>query len=253
VRIGPLAQVLSLDHDAPFGTPALGGLIGKFINYPAGLASVEKVDLRLSTRSQAHGEQSRILGQPEHEVNTVGLTPGHAVFTGKARIATHDDLGLGPTRTDLLHDPSKLLDAAGGSIDVRGAQPGAQQILASEDVQRQVEVVALVTMEEAPFLLPVQGVVGRIQIQPDRHQRCTMGVDKAVHQRSVHTLGVGDNFLVALVFFDLFGVQFQTIERAGVGQRLTAALFGSPILALSGRACRPPQPAMERTAADRGR
>jgi hypothetical protein len=61
-----------------------------------------------------------------------------ASLFGKARVAARDDLALGPMRTDLLHDPIKLLDAAGGGIDVGGAQARAQQVLSAEDIQRQI-------------------------------------------------------------------------------------------------------------------
>ena len=38
---------------------------------------------------------------------------------------------------------------------------------AAEDVWRQIAVAAVVTMEEAPFLVTVQRVIGGVQIQDD--------------------------------------------------------------------------------------
>jgi hypothetical protein len=72
----------------------------------------------------------------------------------------------------LLDDPIELLDAAGRGVDVRRAQPCAQQVLVAEDVQRKLAVMAVVAMEETPFLLSVQRVVGGVRIQPDRLRRC---------------------------------------------------------------------------------
>ena len=45
-----------------------------------------------------------------------------------------------------------LLDGAGGSIDVRSPQFGRQQMLAAEDVERQVAEAVVIAVEKPPFL-----------------------------------------------------------------------------------------------------
>ena len=64
-------------------------------------------------------------------------------------------------------DPLKLLDAARRRILVRRTQPCTQQMLAAEDVQRQIAVAAVVAVKEATFLMTVQWIIGGIQVQPD--------------------------------------------------------------------------------------
>jgi len=72
--------VLGLDHDAPCRTPAVTGLIGKLIEYAAGLGGAEEGALGLDAGAQAHAEQTRILGEAQDEVHTVGFAPSHDVF-----------------------------------------------------------------------------------------------------------------------------------------------------------------------------
>ena len=74
---------------------------------------------------------------------------------------------LGQRCADLRDDAFDLLACAGRRIDVRTAQLRAQQMLTAEDVQRQVAVVVVVAVKEATFLMPVQRIIGGIQIQDD--------------------------------------------------------------------------------------
>src|SRR5581483_9414760 len=53
-------------------------------------------------------------------------------------------------------------DQAGCRIDVGWSQLGAEQVAVPEDEQRQVAVAVVVTVEEAPLLVTVQGHVGGI-------------------------------------------------------------------------------------------
>ena len=50
-------------------------------------------------------------------------------------------------------------------------QPRAQYMLAAENIQRQIAVVVVVAVEEAPFLLAVQRQIGRVHIQDDLRRR----------------------------------------------------------------------------------
>ena len=40
-------------------------------------------------------------------------------------------------------------------------------MLTTEDVQRQVAIAAVVAVEKTPFLLTVQRIISRIQVEPD--------------------------------------------------------------------------------------
>jgi hypothetical protein len=65
---------------------------------------------------------------------------------------------MGPHFANLVDDPLHFSHAPGTGIDVGGSQPSTQQLVTTENVQRQIAVVVVVTMEEARFLLPMQGV-----------------------------------------------------------------------------------------------
>ena len=52
-----------------------------------------------------------------------------------------------------------------GRIDIARAQVTDQQVATAEDIERQIAVVIVVAMEEAIFLVTVQGRVGGIEVQ----------------------------------------------------------------------------------------
>src|SRR3954463_16790010 len=52
-------------------------------------------------------------------------------------------------------------------IDVGAPQLGGKEVAAAEHVERQVAVAVVVAVEEAAFLVTVDGVVGRIEIEDD--------------------------------------------------------------------------------------
>ena len=84
---------------------------------------------------------------------------------------------------DLGDDPCSLLDAAGTRIDVGRTQFGRQQMPATEHVKRQIAVAVVIAMEETLFLLPVQRVVGGVEVQGDLWWCRGMGVDKQVDKQ----------------------------------------------------------------------
>jgi hypothetical protein len=49
---------------------------------------------------------------------------------------------------------------------------------AAEDVERQIAVAIIVTVEKAAFLMPVQRIISRIQIEDDLLRRAAMGLDE---------------------------------------------------------------------------
>jgi hypothetical protein len=109
--------------------------------------------------------QPPVARQAEHVVDLFRLTPGHDRVSGKARVRPDPDLHLGPARPDSPHDRLERLDTPRRGIDVAAAQLRPQQKLAAEDVQWQVAVLAVVAVEEAPLLLPVQRIVCGIEVQ----------------------------------------------------------------------------------------
>lgn len=68
-------------------------------------------------------------------------------------------------------NPFDLRDAARAGVDVRRPQLGRQQMPAAEHVQRQIAVAVVIAVEEAPLLMPVQRVVGGVEIEDDLLRR----------------------------------------------------------------------------------
>ena len=97
-------------------------------------------------------------------------------------------------------------------FDERNRAPSRE--FAAEDVQRQVAVVPIVAMEETPFLLPVQRIVSRVQVQDDFFRLFAMSLEKDLHQQAVHGSMIQHDLFVALLPTGrLFG-QFQPIQGA---------------------------------------
>ena len=91
--------------------------------------------------------------------------------------------------------------------------------------------MAVVAMEEPAFLIAVHRVVGRIQIQHYLRRRSPLAVQKQFHQKRVDHPAIGDNLLVAMTLRRLWFAQFQTVQRAGTGQGVTAVTFAHPLFA----------------------
>ena len=54
---------------------------------------------------------------------------------------------------------------------------------AAEDIKWQVAVAVVVAVEEATFLVPVQRIVGRIQVEHDLLRRPAVRVEKEVDEQ----------------------------------------------------------------------
>ena len=102
-----------------------------------------------------HPLQSGVLRQADDVVDLLGLTPAQQRIPAEPRVTAQDDLRPRPGRAQTLHDAHQLFLRAGSTVLVRFTQPRAQQLLAAEDVQRQVAVAVVVTMKEPAFLMAV--------------------------------------------------------------------------------------------------
>src|SRR5438477_8063567 len=91
-------------------------------------------------------------------------------------------------------DPSHLLDAASAAIDVGRTQFARQQVPAAEYVERQIAVIVVVAVKEAPFLVPVQRVVSGVQSLPRRRPGsrviCGGGTACASRKTSTNTASI---------------------------------------------------------------
>jgi len=80
---------------------------------------------------------------------------------------------LGDDTRHLLHRP-------GAGIDIRPAQFGDQQMTATEDIERQIAVAVVIAVKKAPLLMPVQRVVGGVQIKDDLPRRALVRLEKQI-------------------------------------------------------------------------
>lgn len=126
-------------------------------------------------------------------------------------------------RADLRYDTRNLLDRTGGSIDVRAAQLGRQQMPAAKHVKRQVAVALVVAVKEAPFLIAVQRIVGRVQVQRDLLRRLRMRLHKQIDEQPLDRRRIVRDLLVVPRGR---AAQLQTVQRALAGKRRTVRALG---------------------------
>ena len=86
-------------------------------------------------------------------------------------------------------------------------------------------------MEEPAFLIPMQRVIGRIQIQHYLCRRSPLAVQKQIHQKVVDHPAIGDNLLVTIILRRRRITQLQAVQGAGTGQGVTAVTFARALLA----------------------
>jgi len=70
-----------------------------------------------------------------------------------------------PRRTNLLHNALHLPKAAECSVVIGFSEPRAQNVIAAENVKRQIAVAVIVAVKETPLLLAVQRQVRSVHVQ----------------------------------------------------------------------------------------
>ena len=108
--------------------------------------------------------------------------------------------------------------AAGAGVDVGPAQLGRQQMPAAEDVERQIAVAVVVAVEEAAFLMPVQRIVGGVEIEDDLRRRRGMRVEEEIDEQRLDRRRIVADLVIAR---RLRPAQLQPVERRFAGQRRT--------------------------------
>jgi hypothetical protein len=155
----------------------------------------------------------------EQEVHLVGLAPRHQLVAGEAAIGAEQDLHAGPAGADARDDTGDLLGGACAGVDVGPPQLRSQQVIAAEDVERQIAVAVVIAVEEPPLLPPVDRVVGRIEIQGDARRRLLMGVEEQLDEQRLDGGGIVADAAVAI---RPGGRMLQPVERAFARQRREA-------------------------------
>ena len=82
---------------------------------------------------------------------------------------------------------------------------------ATEDVERQIAVAVIVAVEVPAFLLAVEGIVGRIEVDDNTHRRFGVSIQKQVHEQPLDGVCIMVQLVVS-VTADLARM-LQPIER----------------------------------------
>ena len=172
-------------------------------------------------------DQARVARQAEDVIDPVGLAPDHQRLAGEARIGAQNDPDAGPAGADLRDDPCDLLDRAGAGVDARPPQLGSQQLVAAEDVERQVAVTAIVAVKEATLLGAVDRIVGRVQIEHDLAWRRAMPVEEQVDEQPLDRRPIVADLVVARG--RTRRRVLETIEGRLAGQRRAAGSAGAEL------------------------
>ena len=110
-------------------------------------------------------------------------------------------------------------------------------MLPAEHVQRQITVIVVIAVIEAPFLMPVQPIIGGVQIQHHLIGSLGMRFQEQIHQQPIDALRVHHDLLglrLVRVLLARTAVvvrcrQLQAVERALAGQGLAAILCAPPV------------------------
>ena len=163
-------------------------------------------------------DQPAVARQAKQEVHAVIFAPIHQSVAGKAGIGPQQDPHRRPALPDPGDEPRRLLNRPGAAIDIGRAQLGRQQVPAAEHVKRQVAVIVVIAVEEAAFLMPVQRVVGGVEIEDDLRRRRRVSIEKEIDKQPFDLGRVVADLVIARRFGP---AQFQPVQRALAGQRRT--------------------------------
>ena len=182
-RVGLATSPLGLADDPALPAPAVQRRLAEVLEAACRLASCS---LMLACRDQFGSDRARgARCGPGRTGSRRGSTRTmHQRLAGKPGIGAQQDARPRPAGADLADDARDLLDRPRAGVDVRAAQFGRQQMPAAEDVERQVAVAVVIAVEEAPFLVPMQRIVGGIEIEDDLPRRPDMGIEKQIDEQA---------------------------------------------------------------------
>jgi hypothetical protein len=184
------------------------------------LAGSFRRGLRGGHLSRDLGCQPRIARQAEDVIHAVGFAPRHQVLAAEAAVGAQQNAHPRPAGTDLADNARHFLHRSGRAIDVRAAQLGGQQVPAAEDVERQITVAVVVAMEEPAFLLPVQRIIGGVEIERDLRRGLGVGIEEQIDEQRLTGRAIGGNAGIA---GGRVAAEFEPVQAAFAGQRRAVA------------------------------
>src|SRR4030095_118641 len=218
-RILLAGDLFGFGHHTTALAPGFARLVEELSEYTGGSPGALLLFLGLVHLFSDFSTQALIPCETENVVHRVFFAPRHQLFAAEPGVRSQDDLRMRPGFPNLGDDPLHFLEASSTRIDVGRPQPGTQQLVATENVQRQITVVVVVAMKEARFLLPMQWGVRGIQIQNDVARRLAMGLQKQRDQQFVYGYGRVGDLVVAFRSGRTYRRQLQPVQRAFAGQR----------------------------------
>lgn len=190
-------------------------------------------------------QQPWILRQSEQIKDVLLLfAPRHNFFVAETAVAAQHDFRLRPTLANRRHYSLHFGQHAVPRALVRRPQPRAQQIVATKNVERQVNLIVVIAVKMPPFLLPMHAVVGRIQIEIKTRGNPALRAEKLSDKEFVHRRRIHRDLLVNAIALFVSAPQFKTIERALASQGL--ALIHSATTVLTSHIHPPAQQSQER-------
>lgn len=154
------------------------------------------------------------------------LAPAHQRRAREARFGPQHDARLRPACADLPDGLLNRLERPGRPVDIGRPQPRQQRLAAAEDVQRQVTVVVVAAVEEAPLLLPVQRHIRRIEVEHDLGRGRAVRVEEQFDEQPLDRLAVGPDAVVAGPAASW--EQLQPVQGALAGEQLMSFTASTP-------------------------
>jgi hypothetical protein len=87
--------------------------------------------------------------------------------------------------------------APGAAVDVGAPQLGAEEMPTAEYVERQIAVAIIVAVEETALLMPVQGIIGGIEVEDDALRRSYVRLQKQGHEQLCDSPAVVADLVIA--------------------------------------------------------
>jgi hypothetical protein len=221
--------MLGLADDPALAAPAVFGAVLEILKVSGRLSGLLEFLLGLLQFLFNLADQHSVLGQSQHVIDAVTLAPGHDLFAAESGIAPQNDLHFRPFLANLAHDPLQFPHCSRAGIDVGPSQPGTQQKLATENVQRQITVMSVVAVIEPSFLIAVDWIVGGIRIQYDLQRWLFVRFQKMVHHQTVDRRVITADLFVRILDRSRSG-QLQPVQCALSRQRLAPVLFHAPVI-----------------------
>ena len=132
-------------------------------------------------------------------MHVIVLAPSHQLLAAETGIGPKPDVDVRPAFSNLCNDPGDLLLGASRGVDVRGPKRRQKQLPAAKNVKRQIAVAFVIAVEEPAFLVAVDGIAGRVEIENDARGRRWMALEKDADEQPFHRALVHAELAIAVI------------------------------------------------------